>query len=97
MTQSESQPPWHRKRLLRSILMIGFGLIMLTWSLLVPPLKAFDPDLPSGFDVDGRIALLGLLAVSVGIVSALIYGMVWLKIGLIRAVRNHRKYVTRSR
>jgi hypothetical protein len=91
MAQKDPQTPRYWKWLSRSILMVGLGVVMLICSLLIPPTQEFGPGLPSRLDDEERIALLGLIAVSVGIATALICGMVWLKTGLWRAVRKYRK------
>jgi hypothetical protein len=91
MGENDPQRLWHRKWLVRSLLLIGFGLAILCCALLVPSTKEFDPDIPSELDDDERVALLGIIAVSVGIGMTLICAIAWLVTRVRRAVRKSRE------
>jgi hypothetical protein len=91
MTENQPEPTWYRKWFLRSILLIGVGLIAVLWAPLLPPIQEFDPDIPTGLDDRERMALLGTIAVCAGLVIALVCGTMWLTIGVQSAVRRHRR------
>jgi hypothetical protein len=78
MAANDRHRPWYHKWLLRSLLLIGFGLAMLLCALLIRPTQEFDPDIPTGLDDDERFALIGLLALCAGIGTTLVCMVVWI-------------------
>jgi hypothetical protein len=91
MSENEPRRPWYRTWFLRSLVLIGIGLVMLVCALLVPPTKEFDPDLPPELDDEERFALLGVIALSVGIATTLVCAIAWLAIRMRKAVQAGRE------
>ena len=83
----DRQPPWYRTWLSRSVVIIGVGLVLFVCSLWITPTDKLGSGLAGRLDDQERIALLGLIAVLLGIGMSLICAMVWLKIGLSAAFR----------
>jgi hypothetical protein len=91
MTEHQPEPPWYRKWFLRSLLVIGVGLVALLCAPLMPPIQEFDPDFPTGLDDRERMALFGTIAICAGIVIALICAVVWLRTSAQSAARRYRR------
>ena len=90
MVENGPQPPWYRKWIWRSLLLIAVGLAMLLGALWIPPTQEFDPDLTLELDTDERLAMIGIVAVGVGSLMLLTCAIAYLAIKVKKAIRAAR-------